>query len=107
MSQIQAYTPHTVTDVAELRRLLDGVRADGYACVAQELEPGLQSVAVPIVDRSGRVIAAMSVSGHANRYTREAMLEAFLPPLRRRPYQPRAAAPGGAGGTGSGRRRAS
>ena len=72
MSQIQAYTPHTVTDVAELRRLLDGVRADGYACVAQELEPGLQSVAVPIVDRSGRVIAAMNVSGHANRYTREA-----------------------------------
>ena len=92
MSQIQAYTPHTVTDVAELRRLLDGVRADGYACVAQELEPGLQSVAVPIVDRSGRVIAAMNVSGHANRYTREAMLEAFLPPPRRRPYQPRAAA---------------
>ena len=83
MSQIQAYTPHTVTDVVELRRLLDGVRADGYACVAQELEPGLQSVAVPIVDRSGRVIAAMNVSGHANRYTREAMLEAFLPPLRR------------------------
>ena len=40
MSQIQAYTPHTVTDVVELRRLLDGVRADGYACVAQELEPG-------------------------------------------------------------------
>ena len=109
MSQIQAYTPHTVTDVVELRRLLDGVRADGYACVAQELEPGLQSVAVPIVDRSGRVIAAMNVSGHANRYTREAMLEAFLPPLRRRrPDQPRAAAPlGGAGGTGSGRRRAS
>ena len=74
--------------------------------MAQELEPGLQSVAVPIVDRSGRVIAAMNVSGHANRYTREAMLEAFLPPraadqinhalLRRR-----------RGRDGSGRRRAS
>ena len=108
MSQIQAYTPHTVTDVVELRRLLDGVRADGYACVAQELEPGLQSVAVPIVDRSGRVIAAMNVSGHANRYTREAMLEAFLPPLRRAADQiNHALLPGGAGGTGSGRRRAS
>ncbi|QYJ24771.1 IclR family transcriptional regulator [Achromobacter sp. LC458] len=82
MSQIQAYTPQTVTDVAELKRLLAGVRADGYACVAQELEPGLQSVAVPIVDRSGRVIAAMNVSGQSNRFTREAMLDAFLPPLR-------------------------
>ena len=111
MSQIQAYTPHTVTDVVELRRLLDGVRADGYACVAQELEPGLQSVVVPIVDRSGRVIAAMNVSGHANRYTREAMLKPSCRRAapRRRPDQPRAAAapPGGAGGTGGGRRRAS
>ena len=81
MSQIQAYTPHTVTDVVELRRLLDGarrrLRLRGAGAGA-----GLQSVAVPIVDRSGRVIAAMNVSGHANRYTREAMLEAFLPPRR-------------------------
>ena len=101
------HTPHTVTDVAELRRLLDGVRADGYACVAQELEPGLQSVAVPIVDRSGRVIAAMNVSGHANRYTREAMLEAF----RRRAAPPTISTTllraRRRGRDGSGRRRAS
>jgi IclR family pca regulon transcriptional regulator len=83
MSQIQRYTADTVTDIDEIKRVLAGVRADGYACVAQELEPGLQSVAVPIIDRSGRVIAAMNVSGHANRFSREAMLEAFLPPLRR------------------------
>ncbi|KAG1435520.1 hypothetical protein G6F55_014321 [Rhizopus delemar] len=82
MSQIRAYTADTVTDIAELKRVLAGVRADGYACVAQALEPGLQSVAVPIIDRSGRVIAAMNVSGHSNRFSREAMLEAFLPPLR-------------------------
>jgi len=82
-SDIRAHTPHTVTDLGELKRILAGVRADGYACVVQELEPGLQSVAVPIVDRAGRVIGAMNVSGHANRYSREAMLDAFLPPLRR------------------------
>ncbi|WP_080362151.1 IclR family transcriptional regulator [Bordetella pertussis] len=81
-SQIQPYTPATVVDRAELKRILAGVRADGYACVVQELEPGLQSVAVPIVDRGGRVIGAMNVSGHANRYSREEMLQAFLPPLR-------------------------
>jgi len=81
-SDIQAHTAHTVTDVAELKRVLAQVRADGYACVVQELEPGLQSAAVPIMDRTGRVIGAMNVSGHASRYSREAMLEAFLPPLR-------------------------
>ena len=83
MSQIRTYTPHTITGIDALKRVLAGVRADGYACVAQELEPGLQSVAVPIMDRSGRVIAAMNVSGHANRYSRQEMLAAFLPPLRR------------------------
>lgn len=82
-SRIQSYTPGTVTDLAQLKTLLHDVRAQGYACVVQELEPGLQSVAVPIVDRSGRVIAAMNVSGHANRFSREEMLAAFLPPLRR------------------------
>ena len=82
-SDIRALTPHTVTGLGELKRILAQVRADGYACVVQELEPGLQSVAVPIVDRGGRVIGAMNVSGHANRYSREAMLDVFLPPLRR------------------------
>ncbi|ARP79331.1 IclR family transcriptional regulator [Bordetella genomosp. 6] len=81
-SRIHPYTPATVVDRAELKRILAAVRADGYACVVQELEPGLQSVAVPIVDRGGRVIGAMNVSGHANRYSREEMLQAFLPPLR-------------------------
>ncbi|KAG1585771.1 hypothetical protein G6F46_014821 [Rhizopus delemar] len=82
MSQIRAYTADTVTDIAELKRVLAGGRADGYAGVAQELEPGLQSVAVPIIDRSGRVIAARNVRGQSNRFSREAMLEAVPPPLR-------------------------
>ncbi|OZI36852.1 IclR family transcriptional regulator [Bordetella genomosp. 5] len=81
-SQIRVYTASTLTDRAALRAALDQVRSDGYACVVQELEPGLESVAVPIVDRTGRVIAAMNVSGHVNRYSRDEMLAAFLPPLR-------------------------
>lgn len=78
----EAYTPHTVTDRGELKRIIAQVRVQGYACVVQELELGLQSVAVPVVDRSGRIIGAMNVSGHASRYTPEQMMEAFLPPLR-------------------------
>lgn len=81
-SRIHAYTPSTLTDVARLKQELARVRAEGYACVVQELEPGLQSVAVPIMDRSGRVIAAMNVSGHVSRFSREEMLQAFLPGLR-------------------------
>lgn len=77
-----AYTRHTVTDAAALRRILAQVREQGYAIVQEELEPGLQSVAVPLRDRHGRAIAAMNVSGAANRYTTARMREEFLPPLR-------------------------
>jgi IclR family pca regulon transcriptional regulator len=81
-SKLEAYTPHTVTDRGELKRIIAQVRVQGHACVVQELELGLQSVAVPVMDRSGRIIGAMNVSGHASRYTPEQMVAAFLPPLR-------------------------
>jgi len=77
-----AYTSHTVTDAAALRHILAQVREQGYAIVQEELEPGLQSIAVPLRDRLGRAIAAMNVSGAANRYTTAQMREEFLPPLR-------------------------
>jgi IclR family pca regulon transcriptional regulator len=82
-SDIKPYTQYTVTDIAALKRILAQVREQGYARVVQELELGLQSVAVPIIDRGGRVIGAMNVSGHASRYTPDEMLAVFLPPLRR------------------------
>jgi IclR family pca regulon transcriptional regulator len=81
-SERVAYTDHTVTDPDALKAVIAQVRTQGYACVVRELEPGLQSVAVPIADRGGRVIAAMNVSGRASRYTPAQMLDAFLPPLR-------------------------
>lgn len=76
------YTGNTVTDIPALKRIIGQTRSQGYACIVQELEPGLQSVAVPVINRSGKVIGAMNVSGHASRYTPEQMLAAFLPPLR-------------------------
>lgn len=81
-SDLQAHTSRTMTDVAQLKACLARVKEDGYACVAQELELDLQSVAVPIIDRAGRVIGAMNVSGQTSRYSRDEMMAAFLPPLR-------------------------
>ncbi|MGD9536608.1 MAG: IclR family transcriptional regulator [Alphaproteobacteria bacterium] len=77
------YTPHTVTDEAQLRVLLARVAQQGYSLVDQELEAGLRSIAVPVRDRAGRVIAAMNVSSHAARASLGDMVKALLPPLRR------------------------
>ncbi|MEU0739122.1 IclR family transcriptional regulator C-terminal domain-containing protein [Streptomyces sp. NPDC006134] len=75
-------TPHTVTDPAELARLLDRVRAQGYALTDQELEEGLRSIAVPVRDGTGRTVAAVNVAMHAARRTLEACVDEILPELR-------------------------
>ena len=55
--------PRSITDPVELRAELELTRARGYAIALDELEPGLWAVAAPVRDASGRVVAALSVSG--------------------------------------------
>ena len=74
-------TPRTRIDVDELMAELARVRRDGYALIDQELEEGLRSIAVPIEDRHGRVVAAMNVGCQAARVEIAAMVERYLPPL--------------------------
>ena len=76
-----ARTVHTLTDRQRLREELARVRAQGYALVDQELEPGLRTVAVPLRNRSGDVIASMNVSVHAARVRIEDLLDRCLPML--------------------------
>ncbi|CAL9448642.1 hypothetical protein SUDANB58_02405 [Streptomyces sp. enrichment culture] len=74
-------TPYTVTDAAELARVLERVRAQGYALTDQELEEGLRSIAVPVRDGTGRAVAAVNVAMHAARRTLEACVDEILPEL--------------------------
>lgn len=75
-------TEHTLTDRTVLEARLTDAQAEGYCLVDQELELGLRALAVPVRDRSGRVVAAMNVSGHAARVTAERMRSEYLPVLR-------------------------
>jgi DNA-binding IclR family transcriptional regulator len=67
--ELDCFTPHTVTDLDELRQELVRVRQQGYATAEEELEAGLNAVAVPILNHTGQVQAAASVSGPAYRVT--------------------------------------
>jgi IclR family pca regulon transcriptional regulator len=73
-------TPQTVTSREELTRGLDEIREQGWAFVDQELEIGLRSIAAPIFDARGRVVAAANVSLGANRFSSDAVKD-FLPAL--------------------------
>ncbi len=54
-------TERTVTDPQALATLVRGVRKQGWALVDRELEEGLVSIAAPITDRAGRIVAALNV----------------------------------------------
>ena len=57
------------------------MREQGWCLLNQELEEGLTSVAAPIRNASGQVVAAMNISGQANRTTPEIMHSELLPQL--------------------------
>lgn len=77
----EAFTDRTVTDPDQLREIVHQVARQGYSIVDQELEEGLRAIAAPIRDSSGAVTAAINVSAHARRHSREEMLTQLLPAL--------------------------
>jgi IclR family pca regulon transcriptional regulator len=81
-AQLTRYTPHTVTGKSELHAMIEKVRRNGYSLVDQELEIDLRSIAVPVQNAAGRVIAAMNVSAQASRTPKKQLTEVFLPALR-------------------------
>ncbi|MFF3585832.1 IclR family transcriptional regulator C-terminal domain-containing protein [Streptomyces sp. NPDC002387] len=82
LPEVTSLTSRTVTDPDELRAALDRVRREGYALVDEELEEGLRSIAVPVRDRGGKVVAAVNIAMHSSRRTIEECAAELLPELR-------------------------
>jgi IclR family pca regulon transcriptional regulator len=82
-ARLRALTPHTKATAAALRDELARVRQQGYALVAQELELGLLSIAVPIHGVNGRVVAGLNVSMPYADGSRQIAIRQFLPVLRK------------------------
>lgn len=78
---LTALTTRTVGSAEELRARVDEVRRAGFALVDQELEAGLRALAVPVHDRQGRIVAAVNVSSHVSRLSKEKARRQFLPLL--------------------------
>jgi IclR family transcriptional regulator, pca regulon regulatory protein len=80
--RLEARTPKTITDKSAFQAALDATRARGYAIVSEELEYGLRSIAVPVLQKNGRVTTALNLSAQAGRISAEEMEERFLPLLK-------------------------
>jgi DNA-binding IclR family transcriptional regulator len=61
-------TPTSIGSRDVLRDHLAAVRDQGVAYDREESQSGLVCVAAPVFDRSGAVVAALSVAGPANRF---------------------------------------
>ncbi len=74
-------TPRWQPDATERAAALREVRARGWALTDEQLAPGIRSVAVPLRDGDGRVIAALNVNSHAAETPLEVLTGKHLPLL--------------------------
>ena len=64
-------TPHTTTDPDDVLSQLRAAREQGYAQDLDEREEGVRCVAAPVLALDGSAVAAVSISGPAQRLTDE------------------------------------
>src|SRR5580658_5155148 len=73
-AKLEALTDRTVTDPAKLRQLIEDCRRTGYSAVEDELAYGVVALAVPVLDQSGRVVAALNSSSHSRRISKAKLI---------------------------------
>ncbi|MBU1439819.1 MAG: helix-turn-helix domain-containing protein [Gammaproteobacteria bacterium] len=76
-------TARTVCEPEEVLAIVERCREEGHASSDGELELGVRSMAVPVCDRAGTVVAGMSISVRAERMTLMEFRDAFLPALQK------------------------
>lgn len=64
---LKKYTENTITNWDELIVSMEKIRENGYALDNEELEIGLTCIGAPILDKEGKAIAAISLSGPTQR----------------------------------------
>jgi len=67
--QLPSLTQNSITSLKELKKQLKKIREQGYTIDKEEYRIGVNCFAVPIINKDGRAIAAISVTGPASRFT--------------------------------------
>ena len=80
-ADLQIKTSRTLHTPEALRENIAEIRRQGWVIVDQELETGLRSLAVPLHDSAGQVLAALNVGTHVSRVSRKELETRFLPVL--------------------------
>jgi len=81
--EIAALTSHSLKTKDEIREELKSVRRQGYATVDQEVEEGVRSISVPLFNRQGAPLAAITILTNVATVSRRLLIEEKLPALQR------------------------
>tara|TARA_R110000824_G_scaffold288508_2_gene476512 strand:+ start:82172 stop:82978 length:807 start_codon:yes stop_codon:yes gene_type:complete len=79
---IKKYTNQTITETSSIFNEIVSSRKLGYSLVCEELEIGLTSVSVPIVNKQGKAVAAINISSQPHKMNKKRLKEELLPNLQ-------------------------
>jgi len=82
-SNLVAYTSKTKADRDAVLTELAVVAAQGFAVIDEELELGLCSIAVPLLNTQGQVVGALNIGAQTARASTSHMIANFLPLMRK------------------------
>jgi IclR family pca regulon transcriptional regulator len=80
-SDLAPRSPRSLTSPDDIMARIAEARASGFALIDQEVELGLRSIAVPVYDARGRVVAAINTGVAAIQPKAEALIDLYLPAL--------------------------
>ena len=80
-SDLTPRTANSLTDPGDIIAEIAIVRAQGYAVIDQEIELGLRSLAVPILNMQDKVVAALNTGMAAVQAEPEDLVRVYLPAL--------------------------
>jgi IclR family pca regulon transcriptional regulator len=78
----ESFTPYTLTTRKRLHEAIETVRKNGYAFTNQQLEFGICGVSVPVRDRDGAVVGALTTSVNIAKHAPDTIIPTFLPSLQ-------------------------
>jgi DNA-binding IclR family transcriptional regulator len=79
---LEQFTPNTLTEAGALLERLRDVRREGHSWVRDEFAVGITSVAAPVADARGELVAAVHVHGPTYRFPAEGSAEAIARAVR-------------------------
>jgi IclR family transcriptional regulator, pca regulon regulatory protein len=83
----EARTAKTLVDRPAIRKAIEAVRTTRFAITDEELSMGMLSLATPVTNAAGEIVAAISVSAFTARVTLKELVKGFLPVLRKQAEQ--------------------